>query len=305
MGFATISNGTIALNDRTATMTSVVLQENPIHMDTTFVFNNEKIGYLVYNGFNADFNIQLNDVFKKFKDADIDRLVLDLRYNGGGSVQTCTYLASMIYGTDSTKVFSKSQYNKEIQAYYVQRYGASALVDNFVPNIDVTETTPSTPINTLNLKSIYFIVSDNTASASEMLINGLKPYMNVKVIGINTYGKYVASMTFKDVDNDGNELSKWAMQPIVAKYANSEGVSDFTEGLTPNITAKEDFANLLPFGDPNETLLKVVLDDIKGLPVTSMVLKSAQMGLRKVADSHDFKPFAHDMYINLKLKHQE
>ena len=133
-----------------------------------------------------------------------------------------------------------------------------------------------------------------------MLINGLKPYMNVTVVGINTNGKYTGSMTVKDWNEQGtvNPNHKWAMQPIVVKYANSRDESDFVDGLAPTIIAEEDFANLLPFGDPNETLLSYVLADIKGIPITSKVLKSAQIGLRKVAGSHDFKPFANEMYIN-------
>ncbi len=300
MSFATISDNTISINSRALTMTAVEMQENPINMDTIFVFNNQKIGYLVYNGFNSDFDIQLNDVIKKFKDANIDRLILDLRYNGGGSVQSSIYLASMIYGTDATKVFSKAKYNSGLQSYLVSEYGLASLSDNFTTFIDKTDKNPVTAINTLNLNKIHIIVSDNTASASEMLINGLKPYMNVTVVGINTNGKYTGSMTVKDWNAQGtvNPNHKWAMQPIVVKYANSRDESDFVDGLAPTIIAEEDFANLLPFGDPNETLLSYVLADIKGIPITSKVLKSAQIGLRKVAGSHDFKPFANEMYIN-------
>ena len=300
LGFATISNNTIYPNSRTVTMTAVTMQENPINKDTIFTFNNQKIGYLVYNGFNADFDIQLNDIFKKFKDANINQMVLDLRYNGGGSVKSSIYLASMIYGTDKTKIFARSHYNSGLQNYFVSQYGSESLNDFFVGTIDQTSKNPATPINTLNLKKIYIIVSGSTASASELLINGLKPLMNVVVIGANTNGKYTGSMTVKDWDVNGvvNPRHTWTMQPIVVKYANSLGVSDFVNGLTPNITASEDIANLLPFGNPNETLLKVVLDDIKGAPITSMVLKSAQIGIVKVAESQDFKPFAREMYID-------
>lgn len=282
-------------------MNAIEIQENPIHLDTIFTVNNQNVGYLVYNGFTSDFDIQLNDVFKKFKDAGINQLILDLRYNGGGSVQTCIYLASMIYGTDTKKVFAKSQYNSLLQSYYIDRHGESYLNKNFVSTIAATDVTPQTPINTLNLQKIYFIVSDNTASASELLINGLKPYMDVKVVGINTVGKYVASMTILDWDEFGNVNpdNSYAMQPIVAKYTNSVGVSDYVDGLTPDIQGEEKLSNLLPFGDPNEKLLSLVLADMQGVPpVTAQTLKSVQIGLRKVADSRDFKPFATDMYIN-------
>lgn len=300
MGYATIANQTISPSSKVISMTAVEMQENPIQKDTVFTFNNQKVGYLVYNGFNAEFDIQLNDVIKKFKDAGIAQMVLDLRYNGGGSVQTSVYLASMIYGTDANKVFARSRYNSGLQSYYTEKYGQGSLNDNFVTTIEKTDKHPAVQINTLNLQKIYIIVSDNTASASELLINGLRPYMNVKVIGTNTEGKYTGSATIKDWDDNGNvnPNHKYAMQPIIVKYANSAGVSDYVDGLAPDITAEEDIAGLLPFGDPNESLLKVVLSDMKGMAITGMTLKSAKMGLSKFADSQDFKPFAKEMYMN-------
>lgn len=310
LGFAVISNHIISPSNKFVFMTAVEMQENPIELDTVFVLKSQKIGYLVYNGFNSDFDIELNNVIRKFQYANIDQMVLDLRYNGGGSVQSCIYLASMLYGTNTSKIFARAQYNSELQSYLVNQYGANALTDNFTDKIEKTNTSIETSINTLNLKKIYIIVSDNTASASELLINGLKPYMNVKVIGINTEGKYTGSTTIKDWDKDGNinPDNDYAMQPIIVKYANSLGISDFVDGLTPDINAEEDIASLLPFGDPNEKLLKVVLDDMQGLPITSQVLKSAQFGLRKFADSRDFKPYVNEMYMNpihLKFKNPD
>ena len=192
-------------------------------------------------------------------------------------------------------MFAKAHYNEGFQKYIVGQYGEQSLNDNFETTIAATKTTLAAPINTLNLQKIYIICSDNTASASELLINGLRPYMNVKLIGINTVGKYVGSMTITD---DKVTSNKWAMQPIVVKYANYLGVTDFVNGLTPDITAKEDVVSLLPFGDPNETLLKVALTDMQGGAVISQTLKSAQMGLRKFTDSQAHKPFSKDMYIN-------
>ena len=302
--FASITNNVISLNGKSATMTAIQMQENPILLDTVLNVGNFKIGYLVYNAFNADFDIQLNSVFKKFKDASIDKLVLDLRYNGGGSVTTAKYLASMIYGTATNKAFIKSQYNTGLQAYIVSTDGVSSLIENFADKIEKTTTTPETPINTLNMTKLYVIVSDNTASASELLINGLKPYLQVFSVGINTAGKYVGSFTIKDWDAQGNinPNNKWAMQPIVVKIANSQGVSDYVDGLIPDFILEEDFANLIPFGDQNETLLKVVLNSIKGLPLTGIILKSEKMGLKKVFDSQDIRLFSKQMYINNRMR---
>ena len=93
------------------------------------------------------------------------------------------------------------------------------------------------------------------------------------------------------------------MQPIVVKIANSAGVTDYVNGLVPDFTIEEDIANLMPFGDQNETLLKVALNDIQGIPQSSLTLKSQQMGLSKVSDSKSLRPFSKQMYIN-KLKHK-
>jgi len=302
---AEINGSYIFVKDKKVTMTAVLMQENPIQLDTVLNVDNFKVGYLVYNGFNAGFDLQLNDVFKRFKDAGIDKLVLDLRYNGGGSVQTAKYLASMIYGTATTQVFLKSTYNAGLQDYIVRTEGASSLIENFTDKINKTTTTPETPVNTLNLKKLYVITSDNTASASELLINGLKPYLQIFNVGINTAGKYVGSITIKDWDANGtvNPDNKWAMQPIVVKISNANDVSDFVNGLIPDYSAEEDIAKLLPFGDVNETLLRVVLNEIQGISLSGKKsLKSEEMGLKKVFDSQDFRPFSKQMYVNKVIK---
>lgn len=305
LSFASLANNVISLNGKSATMTAVTMQENPILVDTVLNVGNFKVGYLMYNAFNAGFDIQLNNVFKKFKDAPINKLVLDLRYNGGGSVQSAKYLASMIYGTKTTSPFLKSQYNSGLQAYLTSVNGAASLVENFIANIAATTTTPVAAINTLNLTDVYFITSDNTASASELLINGLKPYMTVFSVGSSTAGKYVASWTLQDWDSNGNvnPKDKYAMQPIVVKIANANGISDFINGLAPDYAATEDIANLLPLGDRNETLLKPILNKIQGFPLAAISTKAAAMGLKKLTDSQAQKVFSQQMYMarpNLK-----
>lgn len=304
LSMASISDNAISLNNQKVTMTAIKMQENPILLSTVLTNNNEKIGYLVYNAFNADFDLALNDVFGDFKSQGIQKLILDLRYNGGGSIQSAVYLASMIYGTDDSKVFIKSEYNALIQSEIVKAYGADYLNEYFTDKIEKTSTAAEATINTLNLKQLYVITSDNTASASELLINGLKPYMDVVNVGINTTGKYVGSITIKDEDDNGtvNPNNTWAMQPIVVKIANSQGVSDYVDGLVPDISAEEDFANLIGFGDPSETLLNAVLNDINGLSQTGVVLKSKRLGMKKVFDLQDYGRFAKQMYINAPFK---
>ncbi|MCX6221084.1 MAG: S41 family peptidase [Bacteroidia bacterium] len=292
--FAKVVSGIITPTGKTASMTAVQLQEDPVFLSKVIDVNGSKVGYLVYNGFTSDFDLELNSAFQQFKTAGVSMLILDLRYNGGGSVQTAIYLASMIYTTNTATLFTKSVYNGILTPYITTTYGASYFNSNFTDKINTTA------INALNLKDIYFIVSGETASASELLINGLKPYMNVKSIGTNTYGKYVASLTLKDYDANNNLVTthKYAMQPIVAKYANSLGVSDFVTGLTPDITLKEDIGNMLQLGDENETLLKAALDNIKGLKSLSLTPPSSLANSRSLIARKDLVQFSRDMYVD-------
>lgn len=298
---ATLSNNNTVLTPSitTSVMNAVQMQEDPVFLNKVLTVNGAKVGYLVYNGFTSDYDIKLNTVMQSFKSAGISKLIVDLRYNGGGSVQTATYLASMIYTTDVSKVFSKSVYNNILQAYFTQQYGADALLTKFLSSVAATSTTPQAAINSLNLTDVYFIVSKETASASELLINGLKPYMNVTLIGTNTYGKYVGSFTVKDYDNAGNLVTthKWALQPITVKIANSVGTTDFVNGLAPDVTVKEDIGNMLPFGDENELLLKTCLDRIKGLK-SAVVQPSRLSGSEFLYGNRYNSRFSHDMYIN-------
>ena len=302
LGLASYNGSSFTVNGKTATMTAVLLQENPVYLDTVLIINNIRVGYLVYNGFTASYDslikssydIELNKVFGKFQSDAIEKLIIDLRYNGGGVVRTAEYLGSMIYSTDSQKIFSITQYNSLLQSYFLENYGAEIFNDYFYSTISETEKMPAEPINSLGLSQVYFITSSESASASELLINGLKPYITVTQVGTNTAGKYVGSWTITDVDEEGtlNPNHSWAMQPIIFKTANSQNVSDFTNGLTPDVNAIEYASRLLPFCDPNEPLLKACLDHIKGLK-SAPGKKGAD--LRGFKSSDDFSPFAGTM----------
>jgi len=304
LSFASISNYIITPNNKSVSLTAIEVHENPIYMDTVLNVNGTKIGYLVYNGFMSDYDIQLNQAFQYFKDQGIQKLILDLRYNPGGSVQTAIYLASMIYSTDTNKVFLESQYNNPFEAFLEQTYGSNYFISKFADRIEKTDLTPEIPINSLNLSQLYVITTGNTASASEIIINGLNPYVSVTTIGTTTVGKYVASATIKDYDSKGNlnPNHKWALQPIILKIANSVGHTDFVNGFAPKVTAKEDITNLLPFGDLNETLLKATIDYIEGNSVKNFSELKSIDKFRKVADSKDFIPHSSEMYILLNNK---
>ena len=195
--------------------------------------------------------------------------MIDLRYNGGGSVQTCTYLASLITGQFTGTIFAQQQWNSKLMAYF------NGLNTNSNPNDDyelndyfVDTTHRGVSIQGLNLNRVYILTSGRSASASELLINGLSPHINVIQIGTATYGKNVGSITIYDyVDNSGNERNPnhtYAMQPIVLKIANSDNFADYTNGLDPDVELRESATSFGVLGDANEPLLAAALNHISG-----------------------------------------
>lgn len=312
---------TISSNGKSVSLTAVELTENPVHMTKVFPnINGKTVGYLVYNSFTgtSEFNTALIDSIGKLKDAGINELVLDLRYNGGGSIYSATLLGSMIYGKHKGTVFAKTQYNQLVQNYFVKEFGENSLNYNFVKEYrqkaddgqDIT-----IPLNLLDLSDVYIITSDGSASASELVINGLKPYMHVTQVGDTTYGKNVGSITLYDyIDDKGtkNPDHTWAMQPIVLKIANANDFSDYTAGLFPNYIRNEwnYLENIKPLGDPEEALLKVALDLISNKDVSvsdpaaptkklrrySINGKSHYGEIQGLGSSKDRKPLANSMY---------
>lgn len=298
MSFA---DNTLTPNGKTVSLTAVVVNENPIHHSEIMDINGTKVAYLVYNGFTSTYDHELNTVFANYKAEGVQELILDLRYNGGGSVRTTVYLASMIYTTNTAELFAKNEYNDFLQNYYLGEYGSSFFDKRFLDEIEATDVSAASPINTLNLDRLYVLSTKGTASASELIINGLNPYLDVVIIGTNTHGKYVGSFTLKDYDTDGNLNlhHTWAMQPIVFKTTNAVGFSDYVDGFAPTVFMEENFRNILPFGDQNDPLLKAALNHIKGISNPSL-MKSTQV--KTIMNSKDLQPFSKDMYMDFVLK---
>ncbi len=307
LGMATISGNTIIPNSTQFQLTAIELAEDPIFLDTVYTINNTNIGYLVYNQFVANYDLELNNVFQYFKNQNVQQLILDLRYNPGGSVQTAKYLSSMIYSTNSSLVILKTQYNNLLENYLVSNYGIGYFNQFFASNILASGTNPSAAINSLGLSKLCVITTGNTASASELVINALKAYIPVSVIGTHSVGKYVASITLYDYNKNGiydsvagdyvNASHKYAMQPIILKIANANGVSDFYNGFTPDYVINEYkyLANLLPFGDVNEPLLKAAINNVLGLPQTKSGYENNTF--IHVADSKERLPHYNEMYF--------
>ena len=291
------------LDDKT--MTRALVAANPIHF--TKVFDNiggKKVGYLVYNQFSGSFNDELNEAFAGFKAEGIEEFVLDLRFNGGGSVLTSALLASMIYNAAGTGVFAELKFNYK----HSNRNNFYNFEDRNYLYSTEGQYEGREPLNRLNsVNRLYVLTSGGTASASEMIINGLKPYMaSVTLIGNTTYGKNVGSITLYDSPSSdysdearANSSHKYAMQPIVFQIYNKNRESDYIQGFAPDIEINEYnyWNNLLPFGDRNEALLKAALDDISG--VTAKVeLSKAQSQAQLLEVSLPEEKFEKEMYID-------
>tara|TARA_R110001606_G_scaffold188_3_gene788 strand:+ start:2793 stop:4265 length:1473 start_codon:yes stop_codon:yes gene_type:complete len=299
LGMADISGTVVTDNDKEVTLTkSEGLQEDPILVAKTVEVNGTKIAYLMYNGFTNSYNEQLNTVFGQFKTAGATELVLDLRYNPGGSVNSSRLLASMVYGTNTSELYVRQRWNDKIQSML----NKEQLEDYFANKTD-----SGTALNSLNLNKVYVLATGSSASASELVMNGLAPYVNVFHIGETTRGKNEFSVTMvDDIDNDYiyrsdrenkiNPSNRWAMQPLMGRNENSEGFSDYTLGLTPDVVLAEDLADLGVLGDINEPLFARAIQEITG--VSAKKDFSVKIPVNEFSNSKMFTPLQDNMYLD-------
>lgn len=289
------TNGTTVTDDdsidatnNTVNLTAVEYVENPIFNTQILQVEGENVGYLMYNGFVGDFDAALNDAFGTFLANNVQHLVLDFRYNPGGSVNSSALLGSLVTGQFNNQVYAKLNFN-DIQQNNNVDY-------SFVNDVN------DAALNSLNLNKVYVLATGSSASASEMVINSLNAYIDVVVIGTTTTGKSQASITLYDAPNfnksEANPTHTYAMQPLVAITVNKNDEQVPTEGIIPDIILAEQINNLGVIGDENEPLLAEALANIAATNRVSIKAKSKK--LLSVFDSNDLLPLAKEMYIDLK-----
>ncbi|PHS01558.1 MAG: peptidase S41 [Leeuwenhoekiella sp.] len=293
---------TVVETGKTVTLTKQInFAENPILIAKTLDIEGQKIGYLMYNSFVSQYDDELNAAFAQFKSDGITDLVLDLRYNGGGSVASAIDLTSMITGQFDGEVLIKEQWNAEAMAYF-ESEAPESLLNRFNSTI-FTGTNQEESINSLNLNRLYVIGTGSTASASELTIIGLEPYIPVTLVGTTTVGKFQASATLYDGDNFGktniNPDHTYAIQPLIYTYSNADGVVGPPSGLTPDITKEEDIANMGVLGEPTEPLLAAALQAITGKSFVSKNRKAPfDIPVKTVGETDMFSPTFQRMYDN-------
>ncbi|HAL53483.1 MAG TPA: hypothetical protein DCP78_15020 [Sphingobacterium sp.] len=220
---------------------------NPIYKDTVYESAGNNVGYLALSSFEEIENNNVNQqnidaVFSKFQDKQIKSLIVDLRYNGGGYVDASAYIADKIGGiTTKGKLMLTYEVNDYIKA---------------TPSINkMFQDTKFEGKSNLNLTKVYFLVSEGTASAAEMLINVLKPYLQVQLIasGTRTYGKPVGFFE----QQVQNKVSFW---PVSFLLKHSAGFSDYWDGLVPDKRNIEDYV-FVDGEDKKETMLATALND--------------------------------------------
>lgn len=281
IGLATFDGVTVTPTGESVELTKSDYTENPVYIIRTLNVGGQNVGYLMYNAFTGNFDSQLNAAFAQFQADGVTHMILDLRYNGGGSVETAIDLSSMITGQFNGQLFVSEQWNEDRQAEYAE----NKLFNNTIHTGE--------SINSLNLNQVYVITTGRTASASELVINGLDPYINVTQVGETTTGKFQASFLLYDAPapnfsrSEANPGHTYAMLPLVFKTVNSVGFTDFIDGLDPEVPLNEDYANLGVLGDVNEPLLAAALNEIFPGPGQT---QHRNFGLEEISDSKAHLP---------------
>ncbi|MCQ2167730.1 MAG: S41 family peptidase [Bacteroidales bacterium] len=269
-------------------MSPVEMYENPVLMHKVFDVAGKKVGYLAYTSFTLDSIEDLKAVASDFKSQGVTELILDLRYNGGGYVITEMALAAMlapegIIGDASGKggeVYEKSVYNSS------QMKGLSDedITDYFTQVM--SDGNGGYYYNTvgcnMNLKKIYAIMTSGTASASESVIVGLKPYMDIQIIGepksegsvFCSHGKFCTGGMYGAEDfvkhNEESYGTKyaealkyvrnWGLYMMFARYTDKNGDCPvMPEGFQWNVKSVDTPDDGIQLGDENEVMLKSAL----------------------------------------------
>jgi carboxyl-terminal processing protease len=214
-------------------------QENPVILDSVYTLGQKRVGYFSFGSFLGDTTAVYNAfsrVFNRFASANVTELVVDLRYNGGGYVSVQQKLANWLAPSSANgQLMMKQQFNDKYTQYNESDYISK--------------------LGSINLSRIFFIVSNSTASASELLINNLRPFMEVQLIGPSrTYGKPVGFFPIEVGDD--------YIFPVSFRSTNKNGEGNYFDGLALNHQVADGLDK--DWGDVSELCLQSALNYISG-----------------------------------------
>lgn len=216
-----------------------------VKLDSIYVIDGKRIGYFYYSGFETEADV--TDVILKLK--GVEELILDVRNNPGGYVATCIYLSSLIAPKEARgKLFCTYRYNDRISRINKEKTGEEYTFSYFKDDA-------LTANRALSLERLYVLTGSRSASASELLINCLKPYMPVIVIGSTTTGKDVGMTPLS------SRFCKYVLMPITFRTYNADGIPVPVTGIVPDFSCEE-AAISGKIGDVNETLLSKAIEEI-------------------------------------------
>jgi len=218
--------------ERRERMTKRAVTIPTVSLTRAYDVDGRRVGYVFFRNFVRPSVAALDDAFAALQELGVSELVLDLRYNGGGLVDVATHLASLIGGVVTAgQPFATFSHNAR----------------NAFRNETVRFTDPESPAPTLS--RLIVITSRSSASASELVINGLRPFMPVILIGDTTYGKPVGQYLFDFCDK--------VLAPVSFSVKNANGEADYYDGFAPTCTAGDGIDREL--GDPQEASLAEAL----------------------------------------------
>ena len=259
-------------------MTATEMYEDPVLLYKIFSFNGKKVGYLVYNSFTLTSWERLKEACGYFVQEGVTELILDLRYNSGGYVTAEYTLASMLApksAVENQDVFEKNIYNDAVQKALGDT--DSRFTDSFNFTYENKEYNYSTADTNVDITKIYAITTSRTASASESILVGLSPYLDMEIIGQSTSGKYCSGMLYPasswtedyretlvsngmNVETVRKYTDNWGIYVMISRFADRNGNTPcMPDGYVPDIEAEDNPIEGLELGDENEALLHIAL----------------------------------------------
>jgi carboxyl-terminal processing protease len=218
-----------------AAMTKRLVTIPTVSLTRVFDVEGRNVGYLFFRNFVRPSIDALNEAFAAMREGSVTELVLDLRYNGGGLVDVAAHLGSLIGGSLTTgQVFAEFRHNDR--------------------NVRYDETVRFERAEAaLGLSRLVVITTRSSASASELVINGLRPFIPVVVIGDSTYGKPVGQYSIEFCDK--------VLAPVSFSLVNADGQGDYFSGIAATCAAADDVEHNL--GEVDEASLAEALHYVR------------------------------------------